>query len=454
MKLASATLEQTALRSICDAETESLRAQIFSAVTEEWFWDDACKAAYSRVKTVAKKRCHFMSWAELLEDPALSEDFRDILREAQPRRVKTEDRATRLIGALDDYRKTRAMYQMFKNGMETLKGDSVDVDRLLETVTDTLTSVKSNQELKSLLAVVGDGVEDDAAMEIAREALDEDAEKLLLSGYTDIDDRDKGCGGLPSEGVLLLGATTSGGKSTFLMNLLVNMYRLNKISVSMVSLEMNLGKNTRRIMSRLTKIPYRKFVNKALTADERKRALDAWGKFQKFGKKHGAKFAMLCPDHSVSAENVLDIVRPLGFGVIGIDYVSLLEGVDTDNQARILSSIVRQCKIFSSKNHCLVVLLVQLDSDSGKIRYSRGMLEHADFALVWKYDNPEVRDTRVLPINIAKARDANLLQFDLSEQFDIMTIANMDEAPNPISGESSPLAQEEPAKESYEAGQK
>ena len=63
--------------------------------------------------------------------------------------------------------------------------------------------------------------------------------------------------------------------------------------------------------------------------------------------------------------------------MLGIDYVSLLDGVDEKDQWKALSAIVRQCKLFSAENHCLVIALDQLDSDDDRIRYSKGMLEHA-----------------------------------------------------------------------------
>ena len=133
---------------------------------------------------------------------------------------------------------------------------------------------------------------------------------------------------------------------------------------------------------------------------------------------------MYCPVHAVTDVQLFTLLRPYGYKVVGLDYVSLLDGVDEDNQARVLSAIVRHAKIFSAENKCLVIILVQLDSVDNRIRYSRGMLEHADVALAWNYSKPEVRETKIIPVQVLKARDQELGTFELEELFEIMTVKN------------------------------
>lgn len=56
--------------------------------------------------------------------------------------------------------------------------------------------------------------------------------------------------------------------------------------------------------------------------------------------------------------------------------MGLLEGVDPNNQAISLSEAVRAAKIHATNTGRLYVILVQLDTESGKVRYSRAMVEH------------------------------------------------------------------------------
>ena len=53
-----------------------------------------------------------------------------------------------------------------------------------------------------------------------------------------------------------------------------------------------------------------------------------------------------------------------------------------------------------------------------------GLLEHADVAWIWNYSKPEQRETKVIPIQQKKVRDGELYNFDLQEEFEIMTVSN------------------------------
>ncbi len=420
MKLFSTTLEQIAIRSICSSP-DKVATLLLGALDESFFHYEPCKAAFQRIYTVAKKRSVILGYTELLEDPALNEDFREILRNGETRTCKSEPRARRLLDSLDKYRKTRYLYQMAKNVIENLKSTELDIDVMMDEVANTLTVARSREDIAQLIHTLG---KDGNALDLVEEALSLEDDVLLKCGFSEIDEKS---GGLPAEGVMILAATTSGGKSTLLMNLLMNIYRLNKISVANVSLEMNRKKLARRMLSRMTKIPYWKFVKKQLSDEERTQSRRAWSKFNRFGEKYDCQHSIICPTHSVGITQLLTTLKPYGHKVIGIDYISLLEGVDVKDQWKALSAIAREAKIFSGENKCLVILLAQLDADDDRIRYSKGILEHADAAWAWNYYKPEVRETKTLPIKQLKMRDQELFPFELREDFAIMAISNMDD---------------------------
>lgn len=428
MKLFSPTLEQVALQSICGKDDE-VSTFLLGMLDETFFHYEPCKAAFRRVYSVAKKRSVILGYTELLEDPALNEEFRDLLKEAEFKPCKMLSKAKRLVNKMDEYRKARYMYEMAKNVIDQLKQSEVDVDKLMNSAADALTAARSKEDVGQLVHTLG---KDGNALELADVALSAEDEVLLKTGITEIDEKN---GGVPAEGVMILAATTSGGKSTVLMNLLMNMYRINKVSVANVSLEMNERKLARRMMSRMTKIPYWKFVKKALSPEEKSTAKKAWRKFHRYGEKYECQHAIVCPTHSVNMTKLLTIMKPYGYKVIGIDYISLLEGVDEKDQWKALSAIAREAKIFSGENKCLIILLAQLDADDDRIRYSKGILEHADAAWTWNYFKPEVRETKTIPVRQLKARDQELFPFDLREEFGIMGVFNPSDAPE-VSGDS------------------
>lgn len=392
-----------------------------STLDDSFFYYEPCKAAYKRILTISKKRGRIISYDDLLEDPSLDEEFRDVLRENKTRSAKTSDAARELIDGLDKYRKTRSMFFMAKEILDKLKEPKVDVDALLDDVTNSITTTRSKENVGDLVQSVG---KDANALGLIDEALSTEDDILLKTGFKEFDERN---GGLPAEGVLLLAATTSGGKSTLRMNLLRNIYKLNKVSCLTVSLEMNAKKETRRLMSSLTNIPYWKFVKQKLSDAERKETRREWRRFHKFGVDNECRYAVLCPTRGLSITSLLMLVKPYGYKVIAIDYISLLEGLSDDNQWRVLSEITRECKVFSAENKCLVVLLAQLDSEDDRVRYSKGITENVDSAWVWNYSKPEQRELKVLPVKQLKARDQELFPFDLKENFGFMQVLNMDD---------------------------
>lgn len=430
IKLYSQSLELRAIRTISAAsstvtegtlavnDVSRAAAYTFSAVDETFFHYPPCKAAYERIRSISKKRGKIVSYNDLLEDPALDEEFRDVLREAKRISARTEDAAKELVTGLDKYRKTRELFFMAKNVLEKLKETKVDVDLLLDEVTNAVTKTRSRENVGEIILSVG---KDATGLDLIDEALSTEDDVMLKTGFKDFDEIN---GGLPAEGVLLLAATTSGGKSAVRMNLMKNMYLLNKVSCLTVSLEMNAKKETRRLLSSLTGIQYWKYTKQKLDAAERKASRRAWKKFHTHGVENECNYALICPTRGLTITSLLMLVKPYGYKVIAIDYISLLEGLSDDRQWQVLSEITRECKVFSAENHCLVILLAQLDSDDDRVRYSKGITENVDSALIWNYSKQEQRDLGILPVKQLKARDGQLFPFDLVERFDIMTVFN------------------------------
>ena len=226
-------------------------------------------------------------------------------------------------------------------------------------------------------------------------------------------------------GVVLLAATTSGGKTAVLMNLMVNLYMYSAKKVCRISLEMGDQQEMQRLLSRLSEVPFWKIKQGKMNPKEKQRVDKAYRKFKKLGKKNKGEFVTICPTRNLTIDDALRTVKPYGFEVLGIDYVGLLDGVNDDTQWKVLSSIVRDCKIFSRECKCLIIVLCQLDDESDKLRYSKGMKEHADVMFSWNYTKKEQRELKILPINVDKARDGELFSFQLGERFEVMTVDNM-----------------------------
>ena len=432
MKLFSQATEARALQAITSVSKsinqrlsdgqQDAAGFLLASLDASHFHYDPCLAAYTRLMQIAKKRSETVSFADLLEDPTIDESYREILAAFPKKKKKINmEMATSVLNTLEKYRKVRSLYAAAKHIIESVKQPKVDVDKLMDEAAGYIADARVQSTVRDSIHIVGYEANAD---DLVDRVLSVDAENYLKTGFSEFDDKS---GGLPTEGVLLLAATTSGGKSALRMNLMNNIFTLNQVSVATVSLEQNEVKETARMLSSMTSIEFYKFKRKTLSLAERDEVKEEWRKFSKWGKKRKLRYGLFCPTRSLTLTKTLAILKPYGFKVIAVDYVSLLEGVDEDNQARILKSITREAKVFSSENHCLVILLAQLDEDSSKIRYSRGMQEDADNCWIWDYSKPEQRDRHILPIVQKKARDQELYNFELKENFACMQVGDMDE---------------------------
>tara|TARA_B100000700_G_scaffold101966_1_gene114961 strand:+ start:12075 stop:13448 length:1374 start_codon:yes stop_codon:yes gene_type:complete len=421
MQLYSQDMEMRCIVTLTNSKIpETVRSTLLGKLNKEYFHYPPCAAAFNRIDVIARKRFEIVDFSDLMEDPALEEDFRDILRDTDMKSCKNKKAIERMVGQLDEYRKIRIVYDTANSALEKIEGDSVDINGLLDTIADRLTKARRDINEEDQFVVIG---KNNNADDLVHNVLNKVVDQMIKTGFTKYDTRN---GGLPDEGVMIIAATTSGGKSTVLMNLLVNLYLESNKRVGRISLEMGDEQEMQRMLSRLSKVPFWKIKQQKLSPKEKQRIKKAYDKFKQHGEDNDCVFTSVSPTRGIRIDEALRIVKPYGLDVVGIDYVSLLEGVDEDNQWRILSSIVREAKVFSRENKCLVIILCQLDADTDKIRYSRGMKEHADVMWSWNYSKKEQREIRILPINVDKARDGELFTFELGERFDIMMAENIE----------------------------
>lgn len=421
MQLYSQDMELRCIVTLANSKIpERTRSTLLGKLSRDFFHYPPCAAAFNRLDILAKKRFELVDFEDLLEDPALQEDFREILRDTDVKSCKNKKAIVRMLDSLDTYRKIRIVYDTANQALETIEGDKVDVDKLLDVIGEKLVRARRDIQQEDRFVTIG---QNNNADDVVDHVLNKIVEPMIKTGFTTYDDRN---GGLPEEGVMIMAATTSGGKSTLLMNLLVNLYLLSRKRVCRISLEMGEQQEMQRLLSRLSQVPFWKIKQAKLSPKDKQRIRKSYDKFKRHGEKHECVFTSISPTRALRIEDALRMVKPFNYDVIGIDYVSLLEGVDEDNQARVLSAIVRECKIFSRETKTLVIVLCQLDADTDRVRYSRGMKEHADVMWAWNYSKKEQRELRILPVNIDKARDGELFTMELGERFDVMTAENIE----------------------------
>ena len=156
--------------------------------------------------------------------------------------------------------------------------------------------------------------------------------------------------------------------------LLINMASRGHDTV-IVPLEMTDEECSSRVLANLAGVNVTKFLLRKVTAKEKQQVTTAYRDWVVKLKELDTRYTIYDPEEDVTIEDVLFMLKPYNYKVILIDYISLLKGVDGDDQWRQLSAVARFAKVFAKTHRVVVVLLVQV-SDEGAIRYSRAVGEH------------------------------------------------------------------------------
>lgn len=423
MELYSLSLEIKALRTVTSPDIKKAhRISMLGRLSPDLFSSEVTKKAYKRVSKLVETRSMILDWEDLLEDPNLNVDFRDELRDAEEQPAKGMKGFERILEPLQKYRKRRTIMTVGRTIAKDLEGseEEFDEDQYLLEIADKLNQAKGGQQNEKVYSFGGNKSN---ALKFAQKTLDNPQERLYKTGYKAYDDKNAG---LPTSGVFILGASTSGGKSVFSMNLANRIALANGIHCLKITLEMTAEQEMNRMLAMISGVDFWKIKQHNLTKKEKKKVMEAAKMYDKQLRKKGARNSFVSPDRGMTIDDVLYMATAYNAEITVLDYVGLLEGVDDGDQWKNLGSVVRRAKVHSKESNKLIIILVQIDGETGKIRYSQAMKEHADVVWTWNYSDPEIRETKVLPIQVIKVRDGELFEMPLKEVFEKMQVLDGD----------------------------
>lgn len=420
MQIHSQTAELRALLTVTSKKIpEEQRTLWLGKLNKDHFHTPVMRQAFDRITTLARKRFQIVSWKSLVEDPSLDEDIREILAETKEKACAKRSQMRDTVDTLEEFRKIRVMRDVANTIYESLEGTSVDADKLLNTVTQQFTKATAAKHQDVSFLRFG---KDANSREITERICRNETSPRIKTGLKAYDDAN---GGFPDTGVVFLAATTSGGKSAVAMNIALQMFIKQHLSVFRVSLEMQEIQETQRMYSHLTGIPLKRFKHGQLTAEDNRKIFAIEKMLAKHGEKYGIHQTIHCPKGGLSMEETLQLAKPFGYKIIVIDYIGLLNEDTGKDQWKSLMDAARIAKNYTQETGALVILLAQLDDEKESMRYSKGMKEHADVVIQWNYTRPESREVRLIPMFVSKDRDGETnFGFDLEERFDIMTVYN------------------------------
>lgn len=411
MLLYSKKLELLALYSITQNNADS--SKLLAKLDVNHFHFPATKTAFSRFMHILKTKSEHMDWHSLCEDPALKETDRELLNSFDVKAAKTKN-VDNMVNTLEQYRVGRAVYAMTQDAIEALK-ESFDADSLIDSLADKLTKARTVTEDQKLFHI-GQG---NNTTELVKQILDQTSKPPVIpTGFATYDSV---MGGFPDNGLVILAATTSSGKSTMANQLAIN---INKIGwdVCKVSLEMPEDQEIQRFLSNQTGIPHKKIHNKQLTPKEIKAVRKAYKEFVEKSKAEERRLTIIAPTEDLSLTQILMLIKPYNFKVIIIDYISLLKENGNVEQWKHLSDVAREAKRYTLKTGCLIIMLAQLDQDN-KIRYSRAIQEHADVVWTWSLSDAD-RENEKFTVNQTKGRNQGLISFEVNGKFECMQLTD------------------------------
>ena len=418
MKLYNLKLEVRALKTLCTSSNHRERRRLMAQLTPDHFYDGDTKAAFERIGYLVSNGDDIPHWNELLDDPGIPEDARERLSSySKIKRAETTDRVRRIHHLLDKYRQSRVLLFSSKNVMESLEGESVNIETLLEATADTLMQARTGHTAQDDMVVMGTK---STSKKLLKKLLSNKRPNLTPTGFSAFDDKN---GGFLPGSLVTLAATTGGGKTAFGIQMAINMSKAGA-KVCMVPLEMSKEECMGRVIANISEISVSKYLYTTLTENEKKRSISRWRKFEAELKKLGGYFRLFEPEEDLSIEDLLTILRPYKHDVILVDYISLLRDVGGEDSWRQLGNVARFAKIWARNNNCIVILMAQL-SEEGSIRYSRAIKEHSTNMFSWVYGE-DSKESGIIDVIQQKARNQDAFDFQLGVDFSIMKLYDLD----------------------------
>lgn len=389
-------------------------AKLLSKLDPSHFLFPATSTAFRRYLHILRTKSEHMDWHSLCDDPALEESHREMLSGFNISKMGTYN-VDSTFSVLDRYRAGRALNAIADGIRDRLK-TKFDPDEEFDRVAEALSSARTTSE-DQVLYHIGKG---NNTTDLFLDAIDQSKEvPIKKSGFKTYDDE---VGGLPEEGVMIIAATTSSGKSTVANQLAINMNNAGW-DVCKVSLEMPAEQEMLRFVSNQARIDMSRLFRRKLTKDEIKKARESYKNFVNAAKREEKRFTIISPTEDLTFTQILMLVKVYEYDVIIIDYISLLKEDTTVDQWKHLSDVAREAKRYSMKTKTLVILLAQLDEKENEIRYSKAIKEHADVVWTWHVNDSD-RDNGTFMIHQTKGRNQGLISWEVKSEFKHMRITD------------------------------
>lgn len=381
LRLQNLKLEIRVLKTLT-SNNESLQSMCFSRIRDESFDSAETQEAFARIKAYAKLGS-IPSWNNFIHDTKLTEDTFNLLSNQKVTEARDRIDANIILGELDEFRQRREVYAMCEDVFTGLSRGG-EIQELMNDATERLSRARIANTSETDMFSIGSGAGPKVFKKIFKNLKGDGIEKIP----TGIETYDKVNGGVPIGSCFVIGAPSGEGKSAFALNIAINMAS-SGANVCFGSFEMNESQTTSRYLGALTAIPVIKIENQALTPAEEEKIDRAIAIHDASLRMTGGKFTIKVPTSDLTIEEFLFGLKPFGFKVIVIDYLTLLRGMTGERAWEAIGEGVRLCKRIAELYRCVVIPVVQTDDD-GDPRFSKMIKDNA--SLMWTWGKVKSKD--------------------------------------------------------------
>lgn len=416
LKLTSPKAELAVLRGMCNKD-KKIAGALLSGVDESYFHSPESVELYSTIQRIMSDTGESPSYRLLIEDPDLSKDARNHMRESQASVSTTAD-AKKAVSNLEKYRKRRGMFNLAVDIGKQLEAPKVDIDALLHRVTSAVSVIRAKKATDESFLHFG---KNNNSMKTVDSILYDDNSVDVIP--TGIESFDSVSGGVYRGALFTIGANSGGGKS-IMATVLAKNFVAAGYKVVLVPLEMSKKEMTTRLIASVCGVDFSDLWLQRLATGDRDRIRKKFRKWLKRVKAAGGRLTIYKPEQDETIEEVFAATAAYDADINIIDYIGLLKGVDGDDQVRALGQVARYGKINAENTGRANILLSQL-TDDGKIKYSRAIAEHSSLAWTWMA-TPESKETGVTKIEQPKSRNSMAFPFYVKIDYAKMQIQSMD----------------------------
>lgn len=397
-------VERSALKAISKGLPSS--KSLLNRLDDTFFDNDVNKVVFKRIRQQLQTKNEIPSWRALTHDPSFNDATRTALQGFTEDVTVNKKICGEIFDQLYVFRRRRIIDSISRKANEGLL-QGKDEEMILAELSNQMAQARARKNREKPLAL-GKGALYKDTME---KVLSGEAIPLWPTGFEDFDARG---GGIAVGSLVLIGGYTGGGKSNLLQTLSVNFADYG-LRVGEISLEMDQPEVLLRRMSAISNIPQDRILKNQLTDKEKDHIRKSMADRVNAWARKGSGVYTHTPSHGLDMPGAIAEVESYGYDVVGLDYISLLEGLSGNNFWQILGECCRLGKLDAKSRNGIFIILIQTSKED-EARLSSFMMTHADYAMFIKY-SPDSDNEDFAEISMPKARKIKKTPFVLGKDF-------------------------------------